>query len=70
HTHKNRSYTIAFKLDVIAYVEETSNRRVSIFYKVDRRRVQEWRQQKSKLEALKKNKDINIDQTCVLSGRG
>ncbi|CAG8659317.1 6765_t:CDS:2, partial [Dentiscutata erythropus] len=70
HTYKNRSYIIAFKLDIIAYAKETSNCHASIFYKVDRRRVQEWRQQKSKLEALKENKDINIDQTRVLSGCG
>ncbi|CAG8539661.1 4234_t:CDS:2 [Dentiscutata erythropus] len=47
HTHKNRSYTIVFKLDIIAYAEETSNCR-----------------------ALKENKDINIDQTRVLSSCG
>ncbi|CAG8801199.1 982_t:CDS:1 [Dentiscutata erythropus] len=70
HTNKSRSYTIAFKLNVIAYAEETSNRRAAIFHKIDRRRVQEWRQQKSKLEAVKENRDLNIDQACVLSGRG
>ena len=53
---KNRSYTIAFKLEVIKYTEDTSNHCAAIFYNIDRKRVQEWRKQKKKLESIK-NKD-------------
>ncbi|CAG8583210.1 4165_t:CDS:2 [Gigaspora rosea] len=63
--HKNRSYTVAFKLEVIAYAEDTSNRRASRFYNVDRKRVQEWRKQKTELETVK-----NKGQARVLEGRG
>ena len=62
---KNRSYTIAFKLEVIKYAEDTSNRRAAIFYNIDRKRVQEWRKQKEKLEPIK-----NKDQVRALKGRG
>ncbi|CAG8456259.1 23334_t:CDS:2, partial [Gigaspora rosea] len=63
--HKKRSYTIAFKLEVIAYAEGTSNRHAAVFYNIDRKRVQEWRKKKTKLE----NK-TNKDQARVLEGRG
>ncbi|CAG8803450.1 23507_t:CDS:1, partial [Gigaspora rosea] len=48
----------------------TSNRKASLFYNVNRRRVQEWRKQKSELEAVKNNKKLNINKARVLSGRG
>src|SRR5271155_3834512 len=65
-----RSYTIIFKLDVISYTEKTSNRRASIYYKVDRKRVQEWRKQKESFETIKNDKDLITNQIRVLNGRG
>ncbi|CAG8790819.1 3852_t:CDS:1, partial [Gigaspora rosea] len=62
---KNRSYTIAFKLEVIKYAEDSSNHRAAKFYNVDRKRVQEWRKQKEKLEPVK-----NKVQVRALKGRG
>ncbi|CAG8773192.1 9122_t:CDS:2, partial [Acaulospora morrowiae] len=62
---KNRSYTIAFKLEVIGYAENTSNRHASRFYNVDRKRVQEWRKKKTEFEIIK-----NKGQARVLKGRG
>lgn len=67
---KKRSYTISFKLEVISYAESTSNRNASIYYKIDRKRVQEWRKQKSELEAIKNNPNLNSDHVRVLEGRG
>ncbi|CAG8827434.1 20903_t:CDS:1, partial [Gigaspora rosea] len=61
----NRSFTITFKLEVIAYAEDTSNRSAAKFYNVDRKRVQEWRKQKTELEAV-----TNKGQARVLKGRG
>jgi hypothetical protein len=62
---KNRSYTIAFKLEVVAYAEDTSNRHAATFYKIDRKRVQEWKKQKTKLQTI-----INKNEARVLEGRG
>ncbi|CAG8747027.1 3070_t:CDS:2, partial [Dentiscutata erythropus] len=47
-----QSFTIAFKLEVISYAEETSNCKASLFYKIHRRN----------------NKDLNIEQVRVLEG--
>src|SRR6185437_15494925 len=62
---KNRSYTIAFKLEAIKYAEDSSNRRAAKFYNIDRKRVQEWRKQKKELEPVK-----NKEQVRALKGRG
>ncbi|CAG8465715.1 24355_t:CDS:1, partial [Gigaspora rosea] len=62
---KNRSYTIAFKLETIKYAEDTSNRAAAKFYNVDRKRVQEWRKKKEKFENTK-----NKEQVRALKGRG
>ncbi|CAG8799652.1 21731_t:CDS:1, partial [Gigaspora rosea] len=48
----------------------TSNRQAFIYYKVDRKRVQEWRKQKAKLEAIRDNKDLVATQVRVFNGRG
>jgi len=69
-TTSKRSYTVAFKLDAISYAEATSNRKAALFYKVDRKRVQEWRKDKEKFEAVRNDKDSNINQVRVLAGRG
>ena len=65
-----RSYTISFKLDVISYAEKTSNRKASLFYQVDRKRVQEWRKQKKELEVVKNDHNSSIDKVRALPGRG
>ena len=65
-----RGYTISFKLEVISYAEQTSNRKASLFHKVDRKRVQEWRKQKKELEAVKNDQNLNINKVRVLAGRG
>ena len=65
-----RSYTIIFKLDVISYVEKTSNCRASIYYKVDRKRVQEWRKQKESFETIKNDKDLIANQIQILNDCG
>ncbi|CAG8738282.1 12276_t:CDS:2, partial [Gigaspora rosea] len=65
-----RSYTVAFKLEVISYVETISNRGTALYYKIDRKRVQEWHKQKKELENIKENKHLNVNQVRVLKGRG
>ncbi|CAG8713071.1 4976_t:CDS:2 [Dentiscutata erythropus] len=67
---KKKSYTLQFKLDVVSYTENTSNRKASMFYKVDRRCVQKWRDQKSQFEALKATQDLSLRKARVLGGRG
>ncbi|CAG8499227.1 16495_t:CDS:2 [Gigaspora rosea] len=64
-----RSYTIAFKLEVIKYAEDTSNHRASSYFKIDRRHVQEWQKQKKDFEAIRNNKELNISQVRTLEGR-
>ncbi|CAG8766470.1 1329_t:CDS:2, partial [Gigaspora rosea] len=63
-----RSYTIAFKLDVIKYAEETSNRGASLYFKVDRRRIQEWRKQKEEFETIRNKNDLSSDRMRALEG--
>ncbi|CAG8629803.1 10037_t:CDS:1, partial [Gigaspora rosea] len=69
-TDKKRSYTVSFKLEVVSYAESTSNRHASLFYNIDRRRVQEWKKQKLELETVRDNKNQNINQVRALEGRG
>lgn len=65
-----RSFTVAFKLEVISYAEGTSNRKASLYYNIHRRRVQEWRKQKKELKNIRDNRDLNIEKVRVLAGRG
>ena len=44
---KKRSFDAAFKLSVIEDVESTTNRAAARKFKVDERRIREWRQKKS-----------------------
>lgn len=45
-----RSYDAAFKLKVVAYAEQSSNRGAGRKFNVDEKRVREWRKQKEQLE--------------------
>ena len=48
---KNSSYSNEFKLKAVQFAEEcNSNRKAAAKFGVDRKRVREWRQKKSKLE--------------------
>ena len=48
---KNRSYSTEFKLKAVKYSEDcNSSRKAAAKFGVDRKRVREWRQMKSKLE--------------------
>jgi transposase-like protein len=69
-TNKKRSYTVAFKLEVISCAEQTSKNNAAKQYKINRKRVKEWIKQKSEIEAIKNNKNLNSKQIRVLSGRG
>ncbi|CAG8799531.1 21531_t:CDS:1, partial [Gigaspora rosea] len=65
-----RSFTVMFKLEVISYAKNTLNRKASLYYNVNRRRIQEWRKQKEEFEKIKNSKGLNIEQVRVLEGRG
>ena len=45
----NRSFTITFKLEVIAYAEDTSNRSAAKFYNVDRKEFKNGESRKQNL---------------------
>ena len=47
---RKRSFEIPFKLRVVEYAENESNRAASRKVQVDERRVREWRSQKAALE--------------------
>ena len=53
---KKRSFDAAFKLSVIEDAESTTNRAAARKFKVDERRIREWRQKKSELQKLPKKK--------------
>lgn len=50
---KKRSYSMSFKSEAIEYAERVSNRAAAAKYKVDIKRVREWRQNKESIEGLK-----------------
>ena len=41
---KVKSYTMEFKLEAIKKAEESSNNHAAMFFKVDKKRIREWRQ--------------------------
>ena len=45
-SRKNRSFSMSFKRDAIAFAEETTNRCAARKFKVDGKRIREWRQNK------------------------
>ncbi len=45
-SRKNRSFSMSFKRDAIAFAEETTNRCAAKKFKVDGKRIREWRQNK------------------------
>lgn len=45
-SRKNRSFSMSFKRDAIAFAEKTSNRSAARKFKVDGKRIREWRQNK------------------------
>ncbi|CAG8801304.1 17818_t:CDS:2, partial [Dentiscutata erythropus] len=57
-------------LEVVSYAESTSIYKASIFYKVDRRHVQEWKAQKTQLEAIKSTYNLSDRKVRVLGGHG
>ena len=51
-----KSYTLKFKLDAISYAEIHGNHAAEKKYKVDRKRIREWRQKKSSIQNTMKAK--------------
>ena len=51
-TGRKRSFDAAFKLQVVAFAEKSSNRGAVRQFKVDEKRVREWKLQKRKLIEL------------------
>ena len=51
-TGRKRSFDAAFKLQVVAFAEKSSNRGAVRQYKVDKKCVREWKLQKRKLKEL------------------
>ena len=43
---KNRRFSMSFKRDAIAFAEKTTNRSAAMKFKVDGKRIREWRQNK------------------------
>lgn len=52
---RHRSYTVVEKLAVVAFAKLNSNSGASKEFKVDRKRVIEWRQMKSELQDSAEN---------------
>lgn len=50
---KPKSYTIEKKLEVIEYASKKSIHAASELYKIDRKRIREWKEQKNDLENFK-----------------
>ena len=50
-TTKQRSYSLKFKLDAIAFAEQNNNSAAGRKFGVDRRRIVEWRGNKDKIES-------------------
>lgn len=63
--HSKRSYTVAYKLKVVAFSKDNSNASAARTYGVDRRRVIEWRQKEEEMKKL-----ANPKQTRRLPGGG
>ena len=53
---KKRSYDAAFKLKVIEFAEQNTNRSAARKYGVDEKRVREWKKQKDQLGSLNSKK--------------
>ena len=53
---KKRSYDAAFKLKVVQYAENNSNRAAARKHQVDERSVRDWRKQKEQLNTLQSKK--------------
>ena len=53
---KRASYTAEFKLKIVKFAEETSNRKAARTFKVDEKCVRQWRESKSILEAMPNRK--------------
>ena len=49
---KKRSFDVAFKLKVVKYAIQNTNRGASRKFGVDEKRVREWKKQKDDLELL------------------
>ena len=50
---KKRSFTMSFKYEAIEYAERESNRAAAEKYKVEVKRIREWRQNKQSIKELK-----------------
>ena len=57
---KVKSYTMELKLQAIKKAEETSNRNAAQFFKVDPKRIREWRQKKRLLQSKKRKSTEKI----------
>ena len=49
---KKRSFDAAFKLKVLQYAKENTNRGAGKTYGLDEKRVREWRKQKDELQGV------------------
>ena len=50
---KNRSYPLQFKVDAISFTRIHGNRHVERTFKVDRKRIREWREKKKYRKSCK-----------------
>lgn len=57
-----RSYDLGFKLKVVDYATTNGNRAAAKYFRIDRKRVREWRQNESKLRGGRKIIFKEIDQ--------
>ena len=60
---------MAFKLEAIQYAEKVSNRDSSTKYKVDIKRIREWRKDKDAIEELKAKPKGKHRETLDIGGR-
>ena len=59
---KIASYCTKFKLEAVQFAEEcNSNRQAAKKFNVDRKRIREWRQNKSKLESVGSGKRKRLE---------
>ena len=60
----NSSYSSEFKLKAVRFAEDcNSNRKAAAKFGVDRKRIREWRQKKSKLEAARESGSREPDES-------
>ena len=67
---KMKSYTLKFKLDAISYAEIHGNDAAEKKYKVDGKRIREWRQKKASIQQTVNTKKAKGSQRKRIEGAG